>query len=941
MININSLPEHEMKMYKSAYDYFDGSMKRNSDNTEKAVQKILKKTLAIFSDNVSSPDKLKKYLNQEISMVRELPDPILITDTEVRDSNWWNELRQTNIRFEHWDRYEKYLEENKSWPRSAVEKSINYTTDWVMNAIANPNERKAVERKGMVLGYVQSGKTAHYIGLINKAVDAGYKVIIILAGIHNNLRSQTQARIDEEVLGYETSAEYIENKMKGKLNVIGVGKWTVKKEVMTNTTRDEKGDFSEKKASLNLEIPTVFVVKKNYKVLENLIGYIENNHKRSIDKETEKSYISCKYPVLLIDDEADQASVNIKYDYEDGVIKDEEELSRINGLIRDLFHIFECRSYIGYTATPYANIFIPSTVESKEHGKDLFPSHFILTLPKPSKYIGAQEFFGDEDNGVIQMPLRRKITKKSVAFVNNKEKKVTEQFPKELKKAIQSFIISVAIRIQRGQSEKPNSMLIHVTRLTDVQKLVHRKVQQYYNTLSEMLIDGDPEVIEEIKQLWTDDYVKTTQTMKKHHAKYMDDCYEVEWNDVYKTVIHIIKNEEIRIYSINGKSKDALLYKENKGKPYNVIVIGGDKLSRGLTLEGLTVSYFTRESKMYDTLMQMGRWFGFRDGYVDLCRLYVTDDLFTWFKHISFATEDLRDQIQYMNEDEETPENFGLRVATHPKLKISSPKKVQSGEERCITFSNVFSQTRVIDVDAEKYDRNFHAVEELLSLCGKPKKAEEYWKEMNRTDNSSRHIFWTGVDGHIIADFMGKYETSSRANKANSMYMEKYIIDQMKVGGLLEWTVCLVNIGDETRELNIGGYDISSGMKRKDIDLVPGEKCCSIKTLTPEDFQFLDFTDHDMAVMKQIREKFENQNKRVSNDYIREKIRSRNKGLLVICPLDIKRGNGYRLVDHSVEHHSVPIGIAVVFPHNQHKGNLIPYRVNEVGLKGEYNELFE
>jgi len=936
MININKLDESEMKFYKSAYEFYEGKLDRDADDINRAIRDAVDKTMSIFSNVVSDADNLKKYLEEQISMIREQQQPVFMTGLEVRNSVWWDEFKKEN-QTEYWNRYEKYLLENKGWARSSIDKSIDNTTNKIMNVIADPNKKAVIERKGMVIGYIQSGKTAHYIGVINKAIDAGYKIIIVLAGMHNNLRSQTQSRIDEEVLGFETSLDYLLNHMKKQLNIIGVGKkLSVNHDSQTLTSRDEKGDFNSdrQKVFMSPEVPTIFVVKKQYKVLEALIGSFKNNKKHSVDKTSGREYMDVNYPLLLIDDEADQASINIKYDYENGAIKNKNDLSKINGQIRELFHTFDCRTYIGYTATPYANIFIPNEVESELYGKDLFPTHFILSLPKPANYIGAHEFFGSEKQ--LEMPLRRKISVNSLSFVDQKNKTVEKELPEDLKMAIKSFLISTAIRVCRGQNGEPNTMLIHITRLTDTQKLVHNRVVHYYENIGNKIVDGHLETLNDLKTIWDEDYQKTTKGMRKLHEKYMEDISETTWEEALEKIHDLIINDMVKIYSINGKSKDALLYKEHKGKQYNVIAIGGDKLSRGLTLEGLTVSYFTRESKMYDTLMQMGRWFGFRPDYVDLCRLYVQDDLYAWFRHISFAADDLREQIEYMNNIEETPENFGLSVTTHPIMKISGANKVKSGEERKITFSNVFSQTRSIDISAEKYDKNFIAVDNLLKLCDKP--VEGYWDKMGRVENRNNHLFWQNVDGHYIKDFLLSYETSKQANKANSKYMADYIENQIKFGGLKSWTVCLLNLGKNSK-IKFSNVSVGSGMTRNNINPVC-EEFCSIQTLTSEDAQFYDFSKTDMLLKEKKKKEFEKEGKNLSNAYVRKLIRSRENGLLVICPIDVMSGNGKFLIDQKKDH-KVPIGIAIIFPDNKNIGKLKSYRINDIGLKGEEDELFE
>lgn len=211
-------------------------------------------------------------------------------------------------------------------------------------------------------------------------------------------------------------------------------------------------------------------------------------------------------------------------------------------------------------------------------------------------------------------------------------------------------------------------MLIHIVRFVSQQNHLKRRVKDYFDDLENMIRYNDPETKDELKSIWENDYLPTTQKMRQSFGKYMDDCTDIEWDTLWNEIIRLATKKEIKTYCINGKSNDSLMYKDHKGEPFNVIVIGGDKLSRGLTLEGLTVSYFTRSSSAYDTLMQMGRWFGYRPGYLDACRLFTTKELYGYFAHISMATEDLSEQFEYMDEMDQTPRNFGLRVATHPDL---------------------------------------------------------------------------------------------------------------------------------------------------------------------------------------------------------------------------------------------------------------------------------
>lgn len=927
MVNICDISDSEVRFYRSAYDFCMGLI----DRSNMTINDAIKQTIGFMGAQVSDANKLNDYLFEQVSMEYERES--FLVGPEVKDVTWWQDHKKI-IKSQFWTRYYNYLIE-KGWDRVAIEKSIDNTTDKVLNAMANPLLNVEEERKGMVVGYVQSGKTAHYIGLINKAIDSGYKIIIVLAGMHNNLRSQTQSRIDEEVLGFETSTKYLSKQVELIKNEIGVGIGARAKTdfyVQPLTSRDENGDFNKAKASIKFipQNPILLVVKKQVSVLNYLVENLGDSPIASLNIEKNTKHFTPKYPLLIIDDEADQASINTNYEYdEEGNIISDDDPSKINGLIRRLFRLFDCRSYVGYTATPYANIFIPDRVYDETYGNDLFPKDFILSLPKPNKYIGAVEFFGAEDKEA--MPLYRKI--KDLGLVDSKAKTVRKDLPSELKNAVMSFLISTATRNCRGYRDKPNTMLIHVTRLTEIQKKVYRKVHAYCEDLMCRIKGEDTEILDELHGLWINDYEVTSSLMLEKHDKYMDNFKKIEWEEVISEIRNLVSDDLIKVYSINGKSKDALLYKDHKGKQYNVIAIGGDKLSRGLTLEGLTISYFTRESKMYDTLMQMGRWFGFRPGYADLCRLYAQADLYGWFKNISFATEDLRDQIDYMNNIEETPENFGLRVATHPELKISSEKKVKSGEERSISFSNTLSQTRSIDIDAEKYDKNFKATEKLIKSLGS--NVEDYWKKKNRFETSG-HLFWENINGNYIAEFLLEYETSKNANRANSRNMAEYIQSQIKVGGLKNWTVCLINVGKD-KELEIGGFKVGNGITRSEDGYQKVGNVCSIQTLTSKDHEYFDFTYEQMEEVKKIRAVKEKGKEKTAAEYIREKLRKREDGLLILYPIDMK---SITILNIDEVDHKTPIGFAIVFPHNKGIGKLVPYKLNAVGIRSEENELY-
>lgn len=935
-ININ-------EKYEIAYDFYGKILEGiDADSLNERISLAIEKTIESMRALIEDADALRDYLLSRISREKEEETVSVMLGEEAENSTWWDEYRAENAAdLKFWNRYSKYLFERKHWEKSAITKSIGNPTDMLLNAIADPNRTVAQEKRAMVVGYVQSGKTANYIGLINKALDAGYKYIIVLAGIHNNLRSQTQSRIDEEVLGYETSSEARQKQReRAEKNRIGVGTLYNAGFVQTLTFRDESGDFSKKNSSWDThpDVPTIIVTKKIKSTLTNLIENIESKQVVTQD-ENGHFVMPAKYPLLLIDDEADQASVNTGYDYDDdGNIIDEYDVKTINRLIRNLLNHFECKSYVGYTATPYANIFIPNdlAVASEDLGNDLFPADCIISLPKPYRYIGANEFFGygTEDEEPKPMPLVRKI--KDEDFIDVK-KKVVGELPDSLKKAMKCFLISIAIRNCRGELYKPNTMLIHVARIKNMHKQLERKVSEYFfDELQSMIIDGDSETKAEIYDLIREEYLPISEKMRKDFPRYMENAYDIDENEIYEEIVRLMNEDRVKVNVINGDSKDVLCYKDHEGEEYNVIAIGGDKFSRGLTLEGLSISYFTRESKYYDTLMQMGRWFGFRPKYADLCRVFITDTIYRWFARIAFATDNLRNQITYMCDEKAKPRDFGLRVATHPELKISSPKKVKSGTIQQLDFSATLTVTRDIDVNIEMYDSNYKAVNHLFSYAEKILTAEEHFAKLGRETNTE-HYFIENVNSTRIIEFFRNYQTSKRARKVNGNNIATYIEEQNKDGLLINWTVCLINTGADVPGFEIAGKHIKNGITRKsENSIVPQEDTCSVHMLKSKDQEYYDMSLSEYEEIKQIEDKGD---EKTVAEHIRATKMDPKKGLLLIYPIDHRDGGKTSLFKIGDGNHMPPFGLVVIFPKGN--GKSISYQVNQVGMKGDLYDFFD
>lgn len=752
---------------------------------------------------------------------------------------WLTPERKTDWRY--WRRYREWQEQKLSWE---IAEKLDRSTDSILSKLEDPRRDGHWDRRGMVVGHVQSGKTGSYTGLICKAADAGYKIIIVLAGLHNNLRAQTQMRLDEGFLGYESSP------VEGAGNVaIGVGKIdssaALRPQYVTN--RSETGDFNTKFVR-NLGIspeqkPWLFVVKKNKTVLTRLLAWIHRHVAESTDPETGRPLVT-HLPLLIVDDEADHASVDTGENVvdENGAPDLDHQPTAINSLIRQILHSFSRKAYVGYTATPFANIYIHEHGETVKEGPDLFPAAFITNLAAPSNYIGPSRVFGlaSEEGRSGALDLVRCVSdqcsrdgKSGWMPVSHKSTYVPaidgcDRIPDSLQEAINAFILSCAIRQLRGQGGEHSSMLIHVTRFNLVQQHVHRQVGDYVLHLRQRLrrrIDHE-KCLSALRDLWNRDLVSTTAAIAAqsgldiHHSA--DD-----WMAIEAILADVLEQIDVRM--INGTAKDALDYADSP-TGLKVIAIGGDKLARGLTLEGLCVSYFLRASKMYDTLMQMGRWFGYRPGYLDLCRLYTTDDLVEWFEHIADAAEELRAEFDYMIESGLTPRDYGLKVKSHPVLMVTSPLKMRTARTLYLSFSGEVVETVAFFTDREKVERNLAAFRTLEATLGAAGAIPDQDRD-GRTDSWSGAC-WRGASAQPVIEFLRSYETHPDSRKVRSDLLADFVDEMSRAGELTEWTVAVVGGGVERIEV-VGGQEVRR-MKRQNNASEP-EKYSIGRLLSPKD----------------------------------------------------------------------------------------------------------
>ena len=734
---------------------------------EKApTQELLRSTIAMVRATplfASITDAQAEFLARQLE---EKLDVSMAKGAQLTTPDFlpWLPSRRKDINPFYWDRYRKLLVQQGLPP--GVISTLDEVTERITGLLENPEKEGTWSRRGMVVGHVQSGKTANYSGVICKAADAGYRLIIVVAGVHNNLRSQTQARIDEGFIGHDSSKK---TSLKGDSNKIGVGIFDSARRPFsfTNTlkdfNKDQAGSFGGR--IRDLREPAVLVIKKNSSTLKSVLGWLgEHNAKRGTK--------TISLPMLLIDDEADNASIN--------TAKGKGEVTKINGQLRDLLKLFERNCYVGYTATPFANIFIDPDSETEMYGEDLFPRDFIVSLDPPDNYFGARRVFIDDADAIIRdiddnedlLPLAHK---KSLQIVG---------LPPSLDEAIRTFVLARAIRILRGQGSKHSSMLINVSRFTDVQTAlrneVHERVRviqdalRVYGSLPPHKAEGN-EQIAALKKTWVD----------KKSAHYSSCGHD--WHEVL-AVLHEAA-APIRVVEVNSRSKSGLDYAEHKETGLNVIAVGGFSLSRGLTLEGLIVSYFLRNSMMYDTLMQMGRWFGYRPGYEDLCRIWMPEEAQGWYEHIAAAIEELRDELKAMEAVKATPRDFGLKVRSHPDtLIVTARNKMGSGKKVVmrIGLGKSFIETAVLKANPEALDNNRQAARRLAQGL--------HQQGIHLEQGSSkRGYLLDGVPAGLVIDFIRGFSNSEGSFATDPRPVASYIEDRA-VDELSTWQILFPSV---------------------------------------------------------------------------------------------------------------------------------------------------
>lgn len=706
----------------------------------------------------------------------------MVDDDDFRQ--WLPEAKASIDPF-YWGRYRKLMLKN-GLPQDVVT-ATDTVTDEILGRLGNPNLQEEWDRRGMVVGHVQSGKTGNYTGLICKAADAGYRLIVVIAGIHNNLRNQTQERIDEGFIGRDTGRLAMKGRRDGN-KAIGVGLFDDRRTPvsLTNTLSDFRKNTATSNTSEidSYKVPVVLVIKKNHSTLKNLLDWLRENSAKG-----DAQMIS--QPMLLIDDEADNASINTKYA--------KEEITKINGQIRELLRMFHRSCYVGYTATPFANIFVDPDSYDEAIKEDLFPRQFIMGLDAPTNYFGPKKIFIDglPEEGEPTW-LRYISDNEDILPIKHRIDQSFDELPDSLLKALRTFLIARTMRNLRGQARSHCSMLVNASRFTNVQGKIRNRIHERLDAILDSLrVNGargseglsDPEIAA-LRQVWAEEYSDL----------------EFDWTQIQGAMLEAVA--AAKVVEVNSRA-NGLDYSDDGSIGQTLIAVGGFSLSRGLTLEGLTVTWFLRNTMMYDTLMQMGRWFGYRGGYEDVCRIWMPMDAIDWYAHIAEATDELHQELKRMQKAKATPADFGLAVRSHPtSLMVTARNKMGSGQKHVmIGLSNAWVETAKISARPEDLTRNEEAAVRFLEGL---EDAGHRQKDANKVNGG---YLLRGVDVENIDDFLLAWRNHDQAFLTQTGPIRSYIRDRRQ-DELRKWDVLVTSVNSEGSEAEIANWTVGPQLRR-------------------------------------------------------------------------------------------------------------------------------
>ncbi|MEY9259313.1 hypothetical protein ABH903_002345 [Brevibacterium epidermidis] len=712
--------------------------------SREAARKKTKMSLEALPGIDDALDALELEHDQEVLTRTKLTEVGTARRRDLREMGWYSGVADDGV----WGQLRGRMQSGGL--AEAIE-SIEHSTEEIVASLAEPRVEND-SRLGLVIGNVQSGKTANYSAVIAKALDSGYKFVLVLSGVHNNLRKQTQMRLDRDLGVLEDRQSWYR-------------------------LTDTEGDFGDAHTGNASSIVAnhgrvLAVVKKNSNRLRKVLEFFRN-----LDEGTKRDT-----PILVIDDESDQATP-------DASAKIGDEPTAINRLMRLIWAEVRNGTYLGYTATPFANVFMDPNVPDSSL-QELYPRDFIHVMPTPSNYFGAERIFGlhdvaDEARDAETPDVIRPISKEEVNDLVPRGRNTDgfqPQVTKSLAEAIRWFVVACAVRRIRGQQKKHSTMLIHTTPRTDPHFATRDAVEEFLAPLRKASLNGDVEGFRPVFE----------KEINLAASLYDGDGLAPTWPRISNEIPNVLRY--LRTLVDNGREEDSerLSY---SNEPQTVIVIGGSTLSRGLTLEGLFVSYFTRTSNTYDTLLQMGRWFGYRAGYEDLQRIWVSPGLDEDYRFLATVEADLRSEIARMTQAGMTPAEIGVRVRLHPgRLQVTSSAKQKHALEAEVDFGGYRLQTTLFD-----FSNNDVAAANVRT-------AESLFERIQSYRSAKASTLFEDVPLEKLKQFFGEFEIHKNYQKVFTdavQWSSEKLPDKT-------WNVVVPSEGRGKDELNVAGMSVGS-----------------------------------------------------------------------------------------------------------------------------------
>lgn len=728
--------------------------------------------------------------------------------------------RITSGNWQNWRRLEESLRSDPKWESSQVD-SVAAESLRVLRQLPDPESQASFQGRGLVVGYVQSGKTANYTAVVARAADAGYRLFVVMSGIHDSLRNQTQVRLERELIADRRSgeAEYRE--------------W----ETLTSATED----FRDQDLQVLLTGRTILaVVKKNVPVLQKLDRWLDA-----------AGHLVSDQPMLVIDDEADQASINTKGNRppDAAVGEDDEEdetlaPSKTNALIRSILKRARKAAYVAYTATPFANILINPEAVDRRVGDDLFPRDFVIQLPRPKGYTGTEELFGVAAQTRDVLRTVDEVDVKALRGSRKRSKgeifleQAADSIPSSLADALIAFCFAGAVLKLRNLAGMPHTMLVHVSQKTADQSRIADAIREQLDLWREAERQGQRLDLV-FAPVWAE--LKAGIETPADDAPVLEAAFEVL--------------RSLVVLELNSVTGENLEYAEKPGR--HIVAVGGNRLSRGLTLEGLTISYFLRTATMCDTLLQMARWYGFRRGYEDLIRIWTTDGIARWFSELALVEQSLRDSIVALGRAGRRPDQMAIRLRAHSDLLLTARNKASTAMTQQDTWSGEHPQTVLLPLlQPWKLEANLALTDRLVA-------------ELAHVRRVKGGLLARDVPSETVAAFLRGYRIHDDIVVFRNDLLADWIMSRAVADELIDWSVFVAS-PDGGTPAKLGGREIGLVRRKR----VSSE---AIGILTDPAHEGVDLPGGPDAYLRE------------SGAYDAEAMRTARpatQGLLIIYPLD-------------------------------------------------------